>query len=362
MRRQLWGRRLVLLFFFAVLTLLAGCSGGTQVASWFGVAASDDVVYLAADEDVVALDLESGAELWSYPVEPDRQLFGPFYATPLVTGDLVNVGGYSDGEISALSRDSGVLDWAVDTGDGILNGAASVDGALVVGNDAGAVYLIDQETQEKRLILQTDEAVWATPSVDEANDRVFVSSKDHHLYAVTLSTGEELWAFDAGGALVGTPALRDGVVYVGTLTSKLYAVDAETGAELWRFDTEGWIWGGPLIVDDTIYFGDLDGNVYALDATGGSQRWVLKADDGVRSTPAFSDGILYFGTRKGSVYSVSAEDGSQGWVQTVPGGIYTQPVISGGTLVVSPHAAKVQLTALDAESGAIRWSYPPLEE
>ena len=58
-------------------------------------------------EEVVALDLEGGAELWGFPVGPDRQEFGPYYATPLVNGDVINVGGYGDGELYALARERG---------------------------------------------------------------------------------------------------------------------------------------------------------------------------------------------------------------------------------------------------------------
>lgn len=362
MRQKPWGLRLTPLFLLAGLALLVGCSGGVQQGSWFGLAASEDTVYLAADEDVVALDLVGGAESWGYPVEPDTQEFGPFFATPLLDKGAVNVAGYGDGEVYALTRDRGTEQWTVETGAGIVEGPASAGGTIVVGNNDGAVYVIDKETQDKRLILQVSEAIWATPRVDEANDRVYVAAMDHNLYAVELASGEQKWVFDAGGALVGTPALSDGVVYVGTLTSKFFAIDAETGSELWQFETEGWVWGGPLVVGNTVFFGDLDGKFHALDASDGSQRWSFDAEGGVRGTPAMADDVLYFATRKGYVYALSAADGTQEWVQTLSGAIYTAPVISGDYLLISPFGAKVQLVALDPESGAERWSYPPQEE
>jgi len=46
----------------------------------------------------------------------------------------------------------------------------------------------------------------------------------------------------------------------------------------------------------------------------------------------------------------------------VTGSILSQPVLHQGYLLISPHNAKVQLIALDPESGAERWSYPPQEE
>jgi outer membrane protein assembly factor BamB len=349
------------------LTLLTSCSGGTPAFSWFGIAASDDTVYLAANEQVLALNLESGAELWAFPSAPDRET-GPFYATPLLTNDTLIVGGFNDGKLYAVPRNGETQEWAVEIEGAIVEGAVSTDGGVVVGNGRGEVYWVDIETQEKRTLLEADDPVWATPLVDEVNGRAYVTSMDHHLYAVELEGGGQPWEpFEAGGAIAGTPALSNGVLYFGALNNSFYAIDAETGVELWRFETEGWVWGGPLVHKGSVYFGDLAGKLYALNATDGSERWTFEAEGGVRVTPLLmtlelADDLLYFGTREGKVYAIKADDGAQKWMLPLAGAIYSQPVVSGDYLLVSPHNAKVQLVALDLESGAERWSYPLREE
>ncbi len=370
LKQAMPGRRLAFLFFFVILILLTGCGGGLPSASWFGLAASDDTVYLAAKEQVFALDLESGVELWTFPAEPDKE-FGPFYAAPLLRNDAIIVGGYGDGTLYAISRELGMHEWSVETEATIVEGAVSTDGGIVVGNDAGEVFLVEEETQQKRLLLKTDEPIWATPLIDEFNGRVYVASMDHYLYALDIASGEKMWAFEAVGALAGTPALSNGVIYFGALDSTFYAVDAETGEEKWQFETDGWVWGGPLVYQDTVIFGDMAGKVYALETNNnGSQRWVFEAEGGVRVTPLLVDGsseqnasgLLYFGTRKGNVYAISVEDGTQKWAQSLNGAVYSQPVMSGDYLLVSPHNAKEKLVALDPEGLAMRWSYPPREE
>ena len=90
MKQYIWGRRLAFLFLLISLTLLAGCGGQLPAVSWFGIAVSDEAAYLSANEQVIAVNLESGAELWAFPVEPERTT-GPFYATPLVADDQVKV-------------------------------------------------------------------------------------------------------------------------------------------------------------------------------------------------------------------------------------------------------------------------------
>ena len=133
---------------------------------------------------MVALNLENGDAVWTFPVETDAEI-GPFFATPLVETSVVDIAGYdSEGTLSALSLAGGDEQWAMLTTAPMVEGPASFDGGLVVGNDAGEVFLIESETQEKRLLLKADEPIWATPRVDEANGRVFVASMDHYLYSL----------------------------------------------------------------------------------------------------------------------------------------------------------------------------------
>jgi outer membrane protein assembly factor BamB len=339
------------------LTLLTSCGGGLPAISWFGIAASDDTVYLAANEQVFALDVESGDELWAFPLKSDREI-GPFYATPLLESEAVVVGGFGDGKLYALSQSDGGQNWAVETDASIVEGAVSTNGKVVVGNNEGEVYLIDAETQREQIILQANKPIWAVPLVDEVNGRIYIAAMDHRLYAVDLESGEQLWSFKAGGALAGTPALDDGVLYLGALDSKFYAIDAETGQELWRFKADGWVWGGPLVDEGPVYFGDMSGRLHALDVVSQEERWTFEAEGGVRVTPLLVDGLLYFGTRKGQVYAVNATNGTQEWTVEQPGAIHSQPVISGGYLLVAPHNAKAKLVALELKGLAERWSYP----
>jgi outer membrane protein assembly factor BamB len=60
------------------------------------------------------------------------------------------------------------------------------------------------------------------------------------------------------------------VVYAGA-THHLYAVNATTGAELWGFSTaSGFGTSSPAVANGVVYVGGDDGNVYAFGLTGGS--------------------------------------------------------------------------------------------
>jgi outer membrane protein assembly factor BamB len=358
LKQYLQERPVLFFMLLGALFLLTSCSGRSPESSWFGVAADDEAVYLAANEQIFALDLETGNELWAFPTEPDKEI-GSFYATPLLKQNQLIAGDFKYGKLYAISQDNGRQEWEVELGERIVGGAAAANGGFIVGDNEGQVYLVQDRNADP--YLEADKSIWAIPLVDVEQGRVYIASMNHFLYAMDLETGAQIWAFEADGAIAGAPDLRDGLLYFGTLASTLYAIDAETGAEQWTFGAQGWLWGGPLVHQDAIYFGDMAGNLYALDANEGRELWTFEAQGGIRVKPLVAGDLIYFGTRDKKVYAVRVDDGGKAWSQPVDGAVYSQPVISDNKLLLALHSAKVKLAALDIESGAELWSYPQEE-
>ncbi|NLE07814.1 MAG: PQQ-binding-like beta-propeller repeat protein, partial [Dehalococcoidales bacterium] len=48
---------------------------------------------------------------------------------------------------------------------------------------------------------------------------------DGALYAVDASTGELRWKYQTGSRVTSSPAVVDGVVYVGSEDGKIYAIE-----------------------------------------------------------------------------------------------------------------------------------------
>ena len=57
---------------------------------------------------------------------------------------------------------------------------------------------------------------------------MYVGSDDHHLYALDASTGRLLWRCRMDGDVRSSPAVADGVVYVGSSDGYVYAVVPST--------------------------------------------------------------------------------------------------------------------------------------
>ncbi len=63
----------------------------------------------------------------------------------------------------------------------------------------------------------------------------------------------------------GIPAARgvNGVVYVGSL-NRAYALNARTGAKLWSYGTGGQVYSSPAVANGMVYVGSQDGKAYAF--------------------------------------------------------------------------------------------------
>ena len=63
--------------------------------------------------------------------------------------------------------------------------------------------------------------------------------------------------------MYSSPAVANGVVYVGSVDGKLYAYHATTGALLWSATTGSYINSSPAVANGMVYVGSADQNLYA---------------------------------------------------------------------------------------------------
>src|ERR1700722_19329020 len=105
------------------------------------------------------------------------------------------------------------------------------------------------------------------------------------------------WKFQTGDGLQASPLVANGRVYVANSRGVVRALDARTGAQLWQVATGATIAMTPALADGMLFVGDhrQPGALMALDATNGTRRWQTVFPGGVRSEPAIANGIVYIG-------------------------------------------------------------------
>jgi outer membrane protein assembly factor BamB len=107
--------------------------------------------------------------------------------------------------------------------------------------------------------------------------------------------------------VVGTPIVKDGLLYVGDVGGTVHALDAATGASVWKHDTHEAIWGSVLLAGDRLYVGNLEGRMTVLRA--GRRKEVLaeiEMNAPLYSRPALLGDALYLATAN-RLYLIAAK-------------------------------------------------------
>jgi outer membrane protein assembly factor BamB len=116
-----------------------------------------------------------------------------------------------------------------------------------------------------------------------------------------------LWTSREVGRVVGTPIVKDGLLYVGDLGGAVHCLDAATGVQLWKYETNDAIWGCLLLAGDRLYVGNAGGLMTVLRA---GRRMELLAqiemDAPLYSRPAVNGDALYLATAR-RLYLIAAK-------------------------------------------------------
>ena len=87
---------------------------------------------------------------------------------------------------------------------------------------------------------------------------------DHNVYALDAHSGANLWSYTSGSYVFSSPAVANGVVYVGSADDNLYALKASTGTLLWGYTTGHYVNSSPTVANGAVYVGSYDGKLYAF--------------------------------------------------------------------------------------------------
>ena len=165
------------------------------------------------------------------------------------------------------------------------------------GHYAGFVFAFNTTSGAQLWNYTTGVAVYCSPAV--ADGVVYIGSEDFNVYALNSTNGDKLWNYTTGNDVLSSPAVVSGVVYIGSSDDNVYALNASNGAKLWNYTTGGSINLSPAVVDGIVFVSSFDHNVYALNATNGAKLWNYAMGNFAEdwSSPAVINGVVYIGWR-----------------------------------------------------------------
>lgn len=280
----------------------------------------ENTVYVAADRETRAIDLESGDVKWTVPVGE---------STPVVTPNALFSG--SRGVLAAYALDGSELwqtEWRTDGGARPkLFGLTLADDTLYFNTRAGVTRAVNASNGE---------LVWKYPSdgsLDEhaaspvavSSEYIVVSTRSE-VFAVSRAEGTREWGVQKGETVQQSSA----------------SVESTTNS-------------APVIDENTVYVGGPDGVIRALALSDGSERWTVTANGQVNSTPAVVDGTLYVGSRDSNLYAIDTESGDIQWTTEASWIIDSHPTVANDLVVVMDSGSRI--FGIATEGGEKQWKY-----
>ena len=291
-----------------------------------------DAVYLATIDGTLHCLQESGDTVT------------PRWSTKVGTHPILSDPVEDDGRIYVTSTD--LFLWCLDAADGTVLWRHSLleciyrDGERIVADDVGAVA--GGHFQSK-------------PTA--ADGKVFYGTPGRFVYAVDYRTGKELWRYELGAAVSGSPTYSNGRIFVGQQGGEeyFYCLDANDGTQVWK-QTLGWVWSSATPSEGKLYVPGVDGYVSCLREEDGAILWRYRTGRAAHPEPPVDRGRVYFGSWDHYDYALDTEDGRVVW-QAYTGGSPDSgaPIARDGRLYLPMGGESFR--CMDAQTGEIVWEH-----
>jgi outer membrane protein assembly factor BamB len=324
---------------------------------------------LSSTSEFACLDAYTGELIWKLPIEA----FGPRESVAVAYGYLYLIPGNVTTSIDSISgSEYATIDevWAIGTSSSLANSSWPMWRHDPAHSSIGQGGPSNLTLAWK---FTTNGAVISSPSV--ADGIVYVGSQDKNIYALGAWSGSLIWNFTTLALIESSPAVANGKVYTGGEDGYVYCLDAYNGSLLWKTFVNGdqpatfgsiLLRSSPAISGDIVCIGSMDGYLYALDANNGNVKWKAKTEGPIASSPAVADGAVYITSQEpttGALYKLDANNGSLIWKKLIP---YQSQFTGGTDMLGSPSVAAGMVFAssnlreyygINATTGDTEWAF-----
>lgn len=271
-------------------------------------------IIVGTQEGKIICYRQNGQELWNFSTQQkigkvekmfldEEEAFG-ISCKPAVL-ELGNkkliVIGTDMGSVIALNQKGQVI-WRFETGSAmpggfLISGLGDVRPKIVFGCVDENLYVLSEEGKVQKRI-NVGAGIKSTPLFNSMRNEIVVGDSLGIIHAYSLN-GEEVWSFEAEGAVLGSPSTgplfgtQENHLVFGTADGKVYAI-SDDGKPRWEFTTQGAVATKPTLVDFNgdkkleVVVGCSDSNVYTLNA-GGEKIWSFESNFWINSDPIVVD-------------------------------------------------------------------------
>ncbi len=301
----------------------------------------------------------------------------------MVASNGIDFVGSDNGVLYALNGQNGTVRWQYNAGTSVYVAAVSngIVYAQADGDSNGVAYAFNANTG--RLLWQY--RVNDTISGQLADNGIVyigtaATGNRATLYALQASSGALLWSYSAQVETPGLLTAADGAVFYAEISGiggenfheRITALRSSDGAALWRLPVDaadGYAHGTPAISNGIVYIGTNNGAVYAVRIADGKLVWHVSRAGGFKAipldiAPLVDNGMVFIEGKQGangesqSLFAMRASDGELLWSRpegNAPGPMVEQPQVANGVIYAVDGAG--DLAALRETDGVVLWKH-----
>lgn len=336
-------------------TSIGAGSGRSGRVSAPPVVADGRVYTMDAGSQLTAVDAASGARLWTFDVEPDKESSGGAGGGLSYDRGRLYVGtGYA--QVIALEADTGKEVWR-QTLTAPLRTGPTVGG--------GRVFAVTIDNQIHALDTATGRRQWAHSGIAETagiyggsspaleGNIVISGFSSGELFALRTDNGRVLWSDSLAGALRadpvssladirGLPVIDRSQVIAVSNAGRVVSIDLRSGGRVWEQNFGSL--STPWVAGEFVFMITVDGELTCLTRRDGRVRWVTqlqrfrdeKARRGriVWTGPVLAGSKLFVANSEGEALTVSPLTGEIGEKISLPGSVFVSPIVANRTIYV----------------------------
>jgi outer membrane protein assembly factor BamB len=227
-----------------------------------------NTVYIGSwDSSLYAIDAETGQQRWAFAAGQDDTIHNQvgFQGSPAVDNGVVYIG-CRDAHVYAIDAANGRKKWDYPTSKSwVISTPAVRDGLVWAGtSDSSRLMALDAKSGRLRHNLDAKAYLFSSPAI--AGDALYTGSHNGRVYAVDVRTGKFLWEFQSEGSKRDPYKVltEDGHLNREALFAPLFGDFLDMYIDAARFASIGAILSSPAIDKGVLYVGSMDGNLYAL--------------------------------------------------------------------------------------------------
>ncbi len=327
------------------------------------VASNDTVYTIDASQVVSAFDVNTGSRRWSVKLKSDNRRDGIGIGSGIaLEGDtLIVASGY--GFVVALDASNGAERWRSITEAPMTGSPTIKDGRIFVSSNNNEVLALSLEDGS---VIWSDQAisesarVLGSPSAAAVEDIVVAPYSSGEIIAYLAANGRRLWTealvspgqftpISAINDIGARPVLGGGMVFAASQSGVLAAIDGRSGNRVWQQPIGST--QAPALVGQYLFVMGVEAEIACINASTGQVIWVQQLEKYRKvekkkgrityAGPLVASGKVVVASSTGDLISFDPQTGTETGRLKLGGAVYIEPIAVQDKLIVLTDAGRL---------------------